>query len=190
VTGNPEDSGHAALDDGGHLTHGVPVSTPTEPEMPWLQPTAELPAQPAGRRRIAVLLVPVLGLLVLCCGGSALVTSVFRGSSDKSSGPTLVVPSSSAAPAPTDSPYPTPTLLPTTKASPSPKPTTRKPPPATVAPPTTKPTPSAPATSGSVQQGVRPGTFCAPRGAIGLTRRGRVLHCGPGPDDPRNRWRA
>jgi hypothetical protein len=36
---------------------------------------------------------------------------------------------------------------------------------------------------------VRQGEFCAPRGAVGLTRRGTVLRCGPSVDDPRDRWR-
>jgi hypothetical protein len=166
------------------------VTTPTEPEMPWLQPTTELPAQPADRRRIVVMLLPVLGLLVLCCGGGALVTSVFRGGSDKSSAPTLVVPSASVTPEPTGTPDPTPSAPPTAKVSTSPKPTTHRPKPSSARPTTTKPRPSAPATSGVIQQDVRLGQFCEPPGAIGLTKRGRVLRCGPSTDDPRDRWRA
>lgn len=158
--------------------------------MPWLQPTTELPAQPAGRRRLVVLLLPVVGLLVLCCGGAALTTSFFRGDTPKTGSPTLIIPSSAAPqpPAPTATPSPTPSSPPTSKA-PTTHPTTHKPKPTTAKPTRTKPKPSTSATPGGIQQNVRLGQFCSPRGAIGITRRGQVLRCGPSVDDPRNRWR-
>jgi hypothetical protein len=190
-----EDSPRPALDVDAHLSHGVPVTTPPEPEseMPWLQPTTEVPAQPNGRRRIIVLLLPVVGLIVLCCGGAALTTSMFRGDKPKAGAPTLVIPSSPASvapqpPAPTASPpSPTPSSPPTSR-TPKPHRTTHKPKP-TTKPTTTRPKPSPSATSGGIQQDVRVGQFCAPRGAFGLTRRGQVVRCGPSVDDPRNRWR-
>jgi hypothetical protein len=161
-----------------------------EPEgMPWLQPTTELPAQPDGRRRLVVLLLPVVGLLVLCCGGAALTTSFFRGDTPKEGSPTLVIPSSQAAPSPPAQPSRSPS--PTSPPTPSTHPTTHKPKPkpTTAKPTTTKPKPSPSATSAVIQQNVRLGQLCSPRGAIGLTRRGQVLRCGPSVDDPRNRWR-
>jgi cytoskeletal protein RodZ len=177
----------------------TPEPEPPSPEqdLPWLQPTTELPAQAAqpveaaaGRRRIIVLLLPVIGLLVLCCGGAVLTTTFFRGDTPKTGSPTLVIPSSEAPPAPSVAPPPSPTPSPTpTSKKPSTHPTTRRPKPTTAKPTTTKPKPSAPATSGGFQQNVRAGQLCTPRGAIGLTRRGQVLRCGPSVDDPRNRWR-
>lgn len=158
--------------------------------MPWLQPTTELPAQPAGRRRLVVLLLPVVGLLVLCCGGAALTTSFFRGDTPKTGSPTLVIPSSATPQPPASSPSPSPTpTTPPTSRSPSPHPTTHKPKPTTARPTTTKPKPSTSAPTGPIQQNVRQGQFCAPRGAFGLSRRGTVLRCGPSVDDPRDRWR-
>jgi cytoskeletal protein RodZ len=169
----------------------VTTAPEPEPEIPWMQPTTELPAQPTSRRRLIVLLLPVVGLLVLCCGGAALTTSFFRGDTPKTGQPTLVIPSSSPAPQPpppTASPSPSPSARPTSRA-PKTHPTTRKPRPTTARPTTTKPKPSPSATSGMIQQNVRVGQFCAPRGAVGVTRRGQVLRCGPSVDDPRNRWR-
>jgi hypothetical protein len=183
----------APLDVDGRWAHGVPVTTAPEPEpeMPWLQPTTELPAQPTSRRRIIVLLLPVVGLLVLCCGGAALSMSVFHGNKPKAAGPTMVIPSSSAPePAPTTespSPTPSPSPSPTTK-TPTTHPTTHRPRPTTAKPTTTKPKPS-PSAPGGVQRNVRLGEFCGPRGALGITRRGQVLRCGPSIDDPRDRWR-
>jgi hypothetical protein len=169
------------------------VTTPSEPEpeMPWLQPTTELPAQPAGRRRLLVLFLPVIGLLVLCCGGAALTTSFFRGDTPKAGQPTLVIPSSTAPPETPPSPDPTPSAPPTTKVSATSRPPTHRPKPTPTRPKTTKPKPkpSATATTGGIQQNVRQGAFCSPRGALGVTSRGHVLRCGPSVDDPRNRWR-
>jgi cytoskeletal protein RodZ len=157
--------------------------------MPWLQPTAEVPVQTAGRRRLVVLLLPVVGLLVLCCGGAALTTTLFRGDSPKTGSPTLVIPSSAApTETPTLSASPTPSPTPTSKA-PTTHPKTHRPKPTTARPTSTKPRPTTPATSAVIQQNVRQGEFCGPRGAIGITRRGQVLRCGPSVDDPRNRWR-
>jgi hypothetical protein len=168
----------------------VTTAPEPEPEIPWMQPTTELPAQPTSRRRLIVLLLPVVGLLVLCCGGAALTTSFFRGDTPKTGQPTLVIPSSPAPqpPAPTTSPTPSPSARPTSKA-PKTHPTTHRPRPTTARPTTTKPKPSPSATSGPIQQNVRVGQFCAPRGAVGVTRRGQVVRCGPSVDDPRNRWR-
>lgn len=190
--GIPDESG-CGLDEGDHVAHGGPVTMPSEPELPWLQPTAELPPQPADRRRLVVLMLPVLGLLVLCCGGGLLVTSAFRGGSHKSGAPQFSVPSSSAlssptvSPSPTASPDPTRTAPATVKVSATARPTTHRPAPTSARPTTSKPQPSG--SPGGVQQNVRQGAFCAPPGAIGVTKRGRVLRCGPGPDDPRDRWR-
>jgi outer membrane biosynthesis protein TonB len=61
---------------------------------------------------------------------------------------------------------------------PTPKPTTKKPSPA----PTTKPP--------SGQQGVHPGAFCAPEGAIGYTSKGTRMRCTRKAGEDRARWRA
>jgi hypothetical protein len=170
----------------------VTTAPEPEPELPWQQPTTELPAQPASRRRIIVLLLPVVGLLVLCCGGAALTMSVFHGDKPKAAGPTMVIPSSPSAPAPTTAPpSPTPSASPSaspTSRKPTTHPTTHRPRPTTARPTTTKPKP-APSTPGGIQQNVRVNGFCSPRGALGISRRGEVLRCGPSVDDPRNRWR-
>jgi hypothetical protein len=166
------------------------VTAPDEPVVPWLRPTAELPAVavPPNRRLRVALLLPVVGLLVLCCAGGALVNGVFRGA-HPAAGPSLVVPPPPTPGAIKTSPTaPPPSAPATTRPSAHPRPTTRRP--TTPAPrPTTAP-PSAPATSPAVQQGVRAGQLCSPAGAVGVTKHGKVLHCLPSPNDPRDRWRV
>ncbi|MEU7978341.1 hypothetical protein AB0B63_07385 [Micromonospora sp. NPDC049081] len=61
--------------------------------------------------------------------------------------------------------------------------------PRTTAPkPKPKPTPAR--TTASVQNGVHPGAYCSPRGALGRTVKGTLMRCGPSATDDRNRWRA
>ncbi|MEU8334717.1 hypothetical protein [Micromonospora tulbaghiae] len=74
---------------------------------------------------------------------------------------------------------PTPTKTRTTAPSrkPAPKATTVKPKPTTAKPP-------------SGQQGVHPGAFCTPVGAIGYTSKGTKMRCTKKDGDIRARWRA
>jgi len=73
-----------------------------------------------------------------------------------------------------------PKLAVTTK--PAAKPTTHKPSPKPSPKPTTKPP--------SGQQGVHPGAFCSPEGAIGYTSKGTKMRCTRKAGEDRARWRA
>lgn len=90
-----------------------------------------------------------------------------------------------AAPSPTveSAVKPTPAKTRTTTPSrkPAPKVTTTKPKPK---PTTAKPKPP------SGQQGVHPGAFCTPEGAIGYTVKGTKMRCTKKANDIRARWRA
>jgi cytoskeletal protein RodZ len=143
-------------------------------------------------------------LVLMCCGGTALF-GVFAKKPDTASAPQFVEPSVAVAPSvgtvepgvpsaasaapPTSKVAVTRTssTKPATKTTspkeqkPDPEPTTKKP---TAAPTTTKPS------SPQVQEGIRAGDLCSPRGAIGRTSRGRYAICAPGNDDPRDRWRT
>jgi hypothetical protein len=52
--------------------------------------------------------------------------------------------------------------------------------------PKPKPKPKKP----SVRQGVHPGAFCSPGGALGMTKKGKLMRCTSTATDDRNRWRA
>lgn len=55
---------------------------------------------------------------------------------------------------------------------------------------TSSPKPSASATSSSsLVQGVHPGAFCSPEGALGRTSAGTLMRCSTTATDPRARWR-
>lgn len=82
-----------------------------------------------------------------------------------------------AAPTPVIKATPTPSAKPTPRPAPAPIP----------APvPTRTPTPQAP----SPIQGVHPGAFCAPQGALGYTSAGTLMRCSFKSGDIRARWRA
>ena len=171
------------------------MTTPNEPEEPWLlEHTAQLPVRAPAKRRPNVVLLALIILVVLCCGGFGLIASAFRGGSGKpAAAPSLVEPGAleSSPPEPRPSAHPTtPSPSATTRLVATVRPTTSKPRPTTVRPTTKPATPTPTATTTVIQQGVRPGTLCAPPGALGMTARGRLLRCGPSADDPRDRWRA
>lgn len=106
------------------------------------------------------------------------------------------VPTATATLAPTPTPEPpTPTPVPPTPPPEPPTPTSEPPTPTPV-PPTPTPVPAAApaappaAPSGEVQQGVRPGAFCSPEGARGVTSKGTPMVCSTKPGDIRARWRS
>lgn len=102
------------------------------------------------------------------------------------------VPTATATLAPTPTPEPpTPTPVPPTPTPEQPTPTPEPPTPTPV-PPTPTPIPAAApaAPSGEVQQGVRPGAFCSPEGARGVTSKGTPMVCSKKPGDIRARWRS
>lgn len=87
---------------------------------------------------------------------------------------------------PEDTPAPTPTsssARPTPPAGPAPE---------APAPTATPSTPSAPPSSSTAAplQGVHPGAYCSPFGALGYTSTGTLMACRPSATDSRNRWRA
>ena len=67
-------------------------------------------------------------------------------------------------------------------SSPTPRPT------ATTSTSTSSPKPSGTSTS-AVVQGVHPGAFCSPEGALGRTSAGTLMRCSTTATDPRARWR-
>jgi hypothetical protein len=166
----------------------------TNPNPSWTQPTAPQPQQKKRSTTKAVLL-SVLAVLVLCCGGSWIIGTVTGHDKpgSKTAQPLLVFPSAQAAapdavaasvvPATTSAaPAPTPTrttAAPKKTASPKPKP----------APTTRKPTPKPKPTTVSAQSGVRPGAFCAPEGALGTTVKGTLMRCTLKAGEDRARWR-
>jgi len=52
------------------------------------------------------------------------------------------------------------------------------------------PPPPAPAPAPAPAQGVHPGAFCSPGGALGYTSAGKLMRCSTTATDSRNRWRA
>ncbi|MFJ1539204.1 hypothetical protein ACIODS_11745 [Micromonospora chalcea] len=108
--------------------------------------------------------------------------------------PTTAETSPTPAEPPTTAPAAT-TAAPTVKPAVKPSPTkkratapTRKPAPKVT---TTKPKPKAStARPPSGQQGVHPGAFCTPVGAIGYTSKGTKMRCTKKDGDIRARWRA
>ncbi|MEW1951982.1 HNH endonuclease family protein [Terrabacter sp. NPDC080008] len=84
---------------------------------------------------------------------------------------------------------PTPKTSPSPAAPPAPKPTSKPAPkPAPAPPPAPKPAPK-PASPATVQ-GVHPGAFCAPQGALGYTVKGTLMRCTFKSGDIRARWRS
>ncbi|MGO4603655.1 HNH endonuclease family protein [Terrabacter sp. 2YAF2] len=75
------------------------------------------------------------------------------------------------APKPTVAPAPHPTVTPAPRPAPQPSPS---------------PSPAAP----SPRQGVHPGAFCSPAGALGYTSAGTLMRCSYKSGDTRARWRA
>ena len=61
--------------------------------------------------------------------------------------------------------------------------------PAAPAPAPAAPAPVAPAAP-AVQEGVHPGAFCKPAGALGHTSNGLLMQCKTSATDTRNHWRA
>jgi hypothetical protein len=100
-----------------------------------------------------------------------------------------ILPSESPSPSPSPSPSesPSPTAAPTTVAPPPQQPTTQAPAPPPQA--TEAPAPPPPPPAGGPQQGVHPGAFCSPQGAMGNTVDGTLMQCKPSATDSRNRWR-
>jgi hypothetical protein len=163
-------------------------------------------------RRVLILGAALLaGMLVLCCGVSAIGAMVSPApkatpsprfapvpgdvspgrSASGSPGPGLS-PSQSQSPSqsPSEAPSSVPALAPvpalTTEAPPPAPPaahtTTRRVPP----PPSPKPPPT---THDQYAHGVHPGAFCAPGGALGYTVAGTLMRCTTTAVDSRNRWR-
>ena len=93
--------------------------------------------------------------------------------------PTLVAPRPVAKPVlkPVAKPVPKPVAKPVPKPAPKPAPK-----------PVTKPAPK-PATPSPIQ-GVHPGSFCSPQGALGRTNRGTLMRCSFKAGDIRARWRS
>ncbi|WP_344060836.1 HNH endonuclease family protein [Terrabacter lapilli] len=87
--------------------------------------------------------------------------------------PVYAPPAPPAPPAPktTVAPAPQPTVKPAPKPAPQPSPS---------------PSPAAPAP----RQGVHPGAFCSPAGALGYTSAGTLMRCSYKAGDTRARWRA
>jgi len=168
-------------------------------------PSWQLPLPPDSgpeRRRVKpvhLLLGSLLALALLCCGGAAAVEVFSGGKSDKSGaasikGPavpsdeptTEAVTTTAAAPGATPSETPTPSSSPRKSSTPKPRPTTRKP----TTEPTTRPPTKSPTPTTTPLPIVRPGTFCAPVGALGVTARGKLMRCTRLSEDDRPRWRA
>ncbi|MGO4596921.1 HNH endonuclease family protein [Terrabacter sp. 2RAF25] len=80
------------------------------------------------------------------------------------------------APKPAPKPAPNPTPKPVVKPAPKPAPQPSKP----------APEPAGP----SRVQGVRPGSFCSPEGALGYTNKGTLMRCSYKSGDTRARWRS
>jgi hypothetical protein len=159
------------------------------------------PKRPLRLGRLIALLV--LGVVVLCVGGTAAIGAIVgspdpkpKAAADSQRGILNPVATTAAAddpgPAVVPAVEPTPTkaapaVAPaTTKAHPRPTPSTHKP--STKPKPKPKPKPSA--TTKPPVKGVHPGAFCSPKGAFGLTTTGKLMQCKPSATDTRNRWRA
>lgn len=188
----------------------------TPGNQPWPPvPPPSIPPPPSGRKRLKPLQIvgiAIAGGLVLCCGGLGTIGAVFGddppGAAKDATSSTVAADEQTVAPrlaAPivtTTSPAPTTTTAapPPTKAAaaaratparttakPAPARTTAKPKPR---PTTKKPTPRPTKTRSPVRQGVHPGAFCSPAGALGLSTTGKPMICRSTATDERNRWRA
>jgi len=138
----------------------------------------------------ALVLIPlsgVAGAAVYGDYGTPATTPTPRVSADAT--PVVTTPTASTVPTATATLAPTPTPEPPT---PTPVPPTPTPEPPTPVPTTPTPVPAAApaAPSGGIQQGVRPGAFCSPEGARGVTSKGTPMVCSTKPGDPRARWRS
>jgi cell division septation protein DedD len=171
------------------------------PEQEWRLPDQEADAAGpgSGARRVKpahAVLGSLLALVLLCCGGAAVVRGFAGGSDDATGAATWQQPST--APLVTTQPAPPVPTVPVTTVSAKPSkskkpkkpkkpttaPTTRKP--ATKPPtsPTVSPAPTAP---GPI---VRAGAFCSPVGAFGVTATGKLMRCTRRAGEERARWRA
>jgi hypothetical protein len=103
--------------------------------------------------------------------------------------PVYAPPKPRAAPQPSSTPGPAPLTALTPKVVPTPA-RTRTPSRATkpVTEPAPRPTPQP--TSPSRVQGVHPGSFCSPEGALGFTVKGTLMRCSFKTGDIRARWRS
>jgi hypothetical protein len=152
-----------------------------------------VPPQPPRRRlplgRLIALVV--LGVVVLCVGGTAAIGAIVVGASPSPTAggrhqfvdPVATTPGPTSAIVPAE--QPTPTTAAPRKAVPAVAPATTK---ARPKPATHKPTPSP--TAAAPRKGVHPGAFCSPKGALGYTSTGKLMQCKPSATDTRNRWRA
>jgi hypothetical protein len=160
------------------------------PEPEWRLPDQPDPAP--GRRPVHAVLISLVALAVLCCGGVGAVRALTGGDSPEA-GPVSgewreATPSAPAALLPVPR---VPVRISVSKTPKAPKASRTKRPstrPATKATktPTRRPAP-APTAAGPI---VRAGAFCAPVGAIGYTAKGKMMRCTRRPGDLRARWRA
>jgi hypothetical protein len=171
-----------------------------DPQRPWpAQATPPLTVA-TGKRKVRplnVVLLSALALVVLCCGGVAIVNALVSPSKPDVNSAAQSTPDArqlAGDPSTTHDPTgaltapaePSPTAAPsTTSASPR-SAATRKP---VVKPTTKKPVPKPTKAKPPVGKGVYPGAFCSPRGAFGTTNAGTLMQCKPSATDTRNRWR-
>ena len=158
---------------------------------PAPEPEWRLPDQPdpdPGGRPVHAVLISLLALVVLCCGGVGVVRTATGGDDAPDTG---AVAGDWREPAPvartttTAAVLPLPTVAVRTSASTAPPKRTKRP---ATKKPRTKPTPSPTVTA----QGpiVRAGAFCSPVGAIGYTEKGTMMRCTRRLGEIRARWRA
>ena len=187
------------------------MTSPT-PQDPWLLPVAPHPDQAGGKRRVRplpVVLVSLLALAVLCCGGATLVTVFGPGKAKPvdatASAPArqqiAALPTTSNPVAATSPPVATSPVAvkssPTRSATVKPSRTTTEPttPARTSKPPAPKPKPTTPKpaptkTALPPVKIVHAGAFFTPAGATGVTSSGKAMVCRSTATDSRNRWRA
>ena len=173
---------------------------------PLRAPTTLLPTIPGGRRRLSPSTAGLLtgaALLLLCCGGitGVAVKFVNPGEDKPSAARAVGEPDPAEQPSPEPSAIDVPVLpVPSTKVSRAATRTASPARPSATRPAGTRPTrtrpappPSPPATAAPTvppaQQGVKQGAFCSPAGALGYTKKGKPMRCGPSAADASNRWR-
>ncbi|GAA2479912.1 hypothetical protein [Winogradskya humida] len=159
------------------------------------------PNQPARSTSLKVALATGVAFLLLCCGGITAIKA-FTGGGNPSSTPQFIAPSLASPPPMESTSSPSPSRSRPSSPSPSSSssrtkiPPIKKPVPARTAPapspskttkkPSPKPTTTAPPPAPAV---VRPGAFCSPEGATGITRKGTPMICTRKPGEERARWR-
>ncbi len=153
------------------------------------------------------LAVGIATLVVLVCCGATVGPFALGGDGKKpAAAPTAIsttaqtrqlvdtgtpTPDPGVSPSPADTAAATPASTgPAIKPSPKPTKTTSTPrPKTTTAKPKPKPTTAKPKPP-SVQQGVHPGAFCTPEGAMGKTSKGTLMRCTRKAGEKQPRWRA